>query len=212
MRAWIMASFLLPVAVAAQKDPQPPVPPAELSQVDQIRIARSAAPEDVSRNAKIWVVQNGHFVVAVPGTSGMACAVFRGTPNSMVPLCGDAEAEASIMAMYRFWTEQNLAGKAQSEIKAEIDIGLASGKFRTPQRPALTYMTSSVQVITDLKGEHRTRFMPHVMVFYPNMQKPALGIVESNSMDIPLLDEDGTPTSHLVIVVRDWTEPAKTNQ
>ena len=76
----------------------------------------------------------------------------------------------------------------------------------------MTYMTSSAQVITDTSGEHPTRFLPHVMVFYPNMHAKGMGIVDSNSMDIPLLDEDGTPMSRLVIVVRDWTQPATATQ
>ena len=212
MRAWIVASFLLPAAVAAQKNPPPPLPPAELSTADQIRIAKSAAPEDVSKDAKVWVFENGHYVVAVQGTSGMACAIFRERPNSLVPLCGDAEADATVMAISRFQTEERLAGKTQEQIKAEVESGMASGRFRAPQRPAMTYMTSSAQVITDPKGEHPTRFLPHVMVFYPKMQAKAMGIVESNSMDIPIMDDDGMATSRLVIVVRDWTEPAKTTE
>jgi hypothetical protein len=212
MRARLIASFLLPAAVAAQKNAQLPVPPEELSQADQIRIAKSGAPDDVSKNAKVWVLENGHYVVGVQGTSGMACAIIRDLPNSSTPQCGDAEADATVEAIARFQTEQRLAGKTQDEIKAEVESGLASGQFRLPQRPALVYMTSSAQVIADPKGEHRTHFLPHVMVFYPNMQAKAMGIVESNSMDIPNLDDDGKGTSRLVIVVRDWTEPAKTTQ
>jgi|HubBroStandDraft_6_1064221.scaffolds.fasta_scaffold20620_3 hypothetical protein len=211
MRAWIIA-FLLPAAVTAQKNSPLPVPPVALSRADQILLAKSGAPEDISRNAKVWVLENGHDVVAVQGTSGMACAIIRDQPNSSTPQCGDAEADATVEAIARFQTEQRLAGKTQDEIKAEVESGLASGQFRLPQRPALVYMTSSAQVIADANGEHRTHFLPHVMVFYPNMQAKAMGIVASNSMDIPNLDDEGKPTSRLVVVVRDWTEPAKTTQ
>jgi hypothetical protein len=211
MRAWIIA-FLLPAAVTAQKNSPLPVPPVALSRADQILLAKSGAPEDISRNAKVWVLENGHYVVAVQGTSGMACAIIRDQPNSSTPQCGDAEADATVEAIARFQTEQRLAGKTQDEIKAEVESGLASGQFRLPQRPALVYMTSSAQVIADANGEHRTHFLPHVMVFYPNMQAKAMGIVASNSMDIPNLDDEGKPTSRLVVVVRDWTEPAKTTQ
>ncbi|MDE3217675.1 MAG: hypothetical protein KGO03_14800 [Gemmatimonadota bacterium] len=166
----------------------------------------------MSKDAKIWVLENGHYVVAVNGTSGMACAVMRERANSLVPICGDAEADATVMAISRFETEQRLAGKTRAEIRAEVGRGIASGRFRLPKIPALTYMTSSEQVLTDPNGGHPSRFMPHLMVFYPNMHAKAMGIVGSNSMDIPIVGDDGTPLSRLVIVVRDWTEPAKPTQ
>lgn len=206
MRAWILASFVLPAALTAQKS-QLPIPPTELSRADQIRLAKSAAPDDLTKNAKVWVLENGHYVVGVQGTSGMACMVLRNKPNELTPQCGDAEADATILSMYRFWTEQHLAGKTQDEIKAEVKSGLASRQFRTPQRPALVYMTSSAQVISDDNGENRTHFMPHLMVFYPNLQMKAMDIVESNSMDVPIIGDEGTPWSQIVVVLRDWTEP-----
>lgn len=211
MRAWFVASFVIPAAVAAQQT-SPPTVPMNLSRADEIRYARSAAPADVSSGATVWVLENGHYVVAVKGTSGMACAVYRDRANSFVPICGDAEADATVLAIGRFQTEERLAGKTLAEIKPEVEHGLASGRFRVPQSPVLTYMTSSAQVLTDTSGGHPTRFLPHLMVFYPNMHAQRMGIVDSNSMDIPLLDEDGTPLSHLTIVVRDWTQPATTTQ
>lgn len=211
MRVWLIASFLVPAALAAQQA-SPPVAPTNISRADEIRFAKSAAPADVSKNATVWVLENGRYVVAVKGTSGMACAVTREHPRSLVPICGDAEADSTVMAVARFETEERLAGRSPAAIKSDVASGLASGRFRLPRRPALTYMTSHAQVITDPNGEHPTRFMPHLMLFYPNMRGSAMGIVDSNSMDVPLLDEDGTPMSRLVIVVRDWTEPATPGQ
>ena len=211
MRMWLTASFLISAAAAAQQ-PSPPTVPTDLSRADEILYARSAAPADVSKDATVWVLEHGHYVVAVKGTSGMSCAVYRDRPNSFVPICGDAEAEATVLAIGRFQTEERLAGKTLDEIKPEVTRGLASGRFRAPDSPALTYMTSSAQVLTDTSGGHPTRFLPHVMVFYPNMHARGMGIVDSNSMDIPILDEEGTPMSRLDVVVRDWTQPALPTQ
>lgn len=208
MRAWILASLFVPAALAAQQD-APLTVPTNLSRADEVRYAKSAAPSDVSKDAKVWVLENGHYVVAEQGTSGMACAVMRERARSFVPICGDAEADATVLAISRFETEQRLAGKSPDQVKAAVDRALASGKLTLPKRPVLTYMTSSAQVLTDPNGEHPSRFMPHLMVFYPNMQSKAMGIVASNSMDVPSVGADGTPTSRLIIVVRDWTEPEK---
>lgn len=211
MRAWLMASFALPAVVAAQKA-QLPVPPAEMSRADQIRLAKSGAPEDLSKNAKVWVLENNHYVVAEQGSPGMACTLLRNQPNELTPQCGDAEAEATVMPIFRFTTEQRLAGKTQDQIRAEIKSGLASHQFRIPQRPALVYMTSSAQVISDTAGQSRTHFLPHLMVFYPDLPQQAMALPESNSMDVPILADPGSPMSHIVVVLRDWTEPARTTQ
>jgi hypothetical protein len=209
MRAWIIASLLFPAAVAAQQDSAPSAP-ANLSRADEIRYAKSAAPADISMDAKVWVLENGHYVVAEPGTSGMACVVARSSPTSFEPQCGDAEADATVLAVDRFRTEERIAGKSGDEIKAEIDQGMAAGRFRAPTRPALVYMLSSSQVLTDPAGKARSHFMPHLMVFYPFMKTSAMGLVASKSMDVPGVVQENTPLSGLVVVMRDWVDPSAT--
>jgi hypothetical protein len=210
MRAWIIASFLVPAALAAQQDPPPPTAPMNLSRADEIRYAKSAAPAEISKDAKVWVLDNGHYVIAEQGTSGMACVVGRSSPTSFEPQCGDAEADATVLAVDRFRTEQRIAGKTQDEIKAEVDNGMATGRFRSPKRPALVYMVSSSQVLTDPAGKVRSRFVPHLMVYYPFMNSNSMGIVASKNMDVPGVVQDGTPMSALVVVMRDWVDPSKT--
>ena len=209
MRTWIIASVLIPAAVAAQQDPPPPTAPMNLSRADEIRYAKSAAPAEISKDAKVWVLENGHYVVAEEGTSGIACVVGRNSPTSFEPQCGDAEADATVLAIYRFRTEQRIAGKTQDEIKAEVDSGMVSGRFRSPQRPALVYMVSSSQVLSDPTGKVRSRFMPHLMVYYPFMKNSSMGIVASKSMDVPGVVQEDTPMSALIVVMRDWVDPSK---
>ena len=208
MRAWIIAALVVPGVIAAQQDP-PPSAPANLSRADEIRYARSAAPEDISKGAKVWVLESGHYVVAEKGTRAVACMVIRSTATSFEPQCGDMEADETVLAVERFRTEQRIAGKTSDEIKAEVDDCLASGRFRSPKRPALVYMLSSSQVLVDPKG-NAIRFMPHLMIFYPFMKNSALGLTASTSMDIPGVVREGTPMSALVVVARDWVDPAKT--
>jgi hypothetical protein len=212
MRAWTTVLLLAPTILAAQQDPAaaPAAAPANLSRADEIRYAKSAAPAEISKGAKVWVLENNHYVVAEQGTSGMACVITRNTSTSFEPQCGDAEADATILSIYRFRTEERIAGKSRDEIKAEVDNGLASGRFRTPQRPALVYMESASQVLTDYEGKHSSHFMPHLMLYYPNMKNSDMGIVASKSMDIPGVAQEGTPMSAFIVVVRDWVEPNET--
>jgi hypothetical protein len=208
MRGWIFASFLIPASMAAQQD-SPPTAPTSLSRADEIRYAKSAAPADVSKDAKVWVLEGGHYVVAEQGTSKVVCEVARNTATSFEPQCGDVEADTTILAIFRFRTEERIAGKTPDEIRADVDNGIASGRFHSPQRPALVYMESSSQVLTDATGKGRSHFMPHLMIFYPGMKNSSMGIVGSKSMDVPGVVQEGTPMSGLIIVTRDWVDPIK---
>lgn len=207
MRALIVASLFIPAAIAAQQDASLPTVPTNLSRADEIRYAKSAAPTDVSKDAKVWVLQNGHYVVAEQGTSSIACTVLRSTATSFEPQCGDAEADATVLAVYRFRVEQRIAGKTPDEINAEVAKGMASGRFRSPKRPALVYMESASQVLTDPQGKSPSRFVPHIMVYYPFMKNSAMGILASKSMDVPNVVEENTPMSALIVVTRDWVNP-----
>ncbi|HEV2291253.1 MAG TPA: hypothetical protein VGR60_05390 [Gemmatimonadales bacterium] len=208
MRPWILAALLVPAAIAAQGVP-PPVAPAIRSAADEIRYARSAAPAEISRGAKVWVLKNGRYVVAEPGTSGVACQVGRNSPTSFEPQCGDAEADSTILAIFRFRTEERLAGRSTQEIKADVDRGIASGRLHAPRRPALVYMESSSQVLSDPDGKHRSHFMPHLMMFYPGMTNSSMGIVASKSADVPNVTLEGTAISGLIVITREWVDPDK---
>jgi hypothetical protein len=155
------------------------------------------------------VLENGHYLVAEQGTGAVACMVIRSTATSFEPQCGDMEADETVLAIERFRTEQRIAGKTPDGIKAEIDDCLASGRFRSPKRPALVYMLSSSQVLVDAKGK-ANRFMPHLMIFYPFMKNSTMGLTTSTSMDIPGVVQEGTPMSALIFIARDWVDPAKT--
>lgn len=211
MRAWIVASLLvLPAAIAAQPDPPRLTAPTVRSRADEIRFAKSAAPAEISKDAKVYALENGHYVVAEQGTSGVVCMILRSSAEAFEPQCGDAEADATVLAIFRFQTEQRIAGRTEGQIKAEIDSGMASGRFRSPRRPALVYMESSAQLLPDATGKVLSKFMPHLMVFYPFLKNSAMGIVPSESVDIPGIGQQDTPMSALVIVTRDWVDPAPT--
>ncbi len=125
----------------------------------------------------------------------------------MAPECGDAEADATVLAVERFRVEDRLAGHSRAEVEQAVSAGFASGRFHAPTRPALVYMLSSAQNLTNPSGKAIGRWMPHVMVFYPNLRGADLGLVDSPDMDIPSLVESGSPMSALVVVARNWVDP-----
>jgi hypothetical protein len=45
------------------------------------------------------------------------------------------------------------------------------------------------------------------MIYYPFMKNSAMGILASNSMDVPGIVQENTPMSALIVVTRDWVNP-----
>lgn len=198
MRVWMLAACVVPVIALAQ------------SHDDEIRLARSAAPAAISKDAKVYVLENNRYIVAEPGHSGEACFVMRSTSEGVEPQCGDAEADATVLASYRFRVEERLAGKSRDEINREVDEGFKTGRFHAPTRPALVFMLSSAQNLTNAQGKAIGKWEPHLMLYYPPMRNSDLGLVSSNDLSVPGVANEGTPLAALIVVARNWVDPATT--
>jgi hypothetical protein len=203
MRAWLVLTVVVPAVVV-------PAVLAAQSRDDEVRLARSAAPPAIANDAKVYVLDNGHYVVADPGRSTEACLVVRPGPNVVAPQCGDAEADATELALERFRTEQRLAGRSKADIDRAIADGMRSGRFRAPKRPALVFMLSSAQELTDPDGKPVGHWYPHVMIFYPGMTASDLGVVDSPDVNIPAIAAPGSARSAVIVVARSWVNPAPT--
>jgi hypothetical protein len=199
MRILISVALVMPAIAMAQQ-----------SHGDEIRLARSAAPAAISKDAKVYVLENNHYVVAVPGNSGDACMVLHSVAGAVEPECGDAVADATVLAAERFRVEERLAGKSRDQIDREIDEGFKAGRFHPPTRPALVFMLSSAQILPDPQGKIIGKWEPHVMVYYPSMRNSDMGLVASPDNDVPGVLSEGTPMSALIVVARDWVDPAPT--
>jgi hypothetical protein len=125
----------------------------------------------------------------------------------MEPQCGDAEADATVLAVDRFRTEQRLAGRSRTEIEKDVTDGLASGRFHSPKRPALVYMMSSMQALTAPSGKSLGKWMPHVMVFYPFMHDKDFGLMDTPDPKVPGTVGAGTALSALVVVTPGFIDP-----
>lgn len=53
-----------------------------LPEAEEIALARSAAPAEVSEAADVWVLRNGRYEIARQGTNGNACMVSRNAAMS----------------------------------------------------------------------------------------------------------------------------------
>ena len=200
------AILLLPCGLAAQEVTGPPGPRLLLERDHEVRLARSAAPASVSAGARVWLLENGTYVVADSGGNGVECYVSRSWPESLEPHCFDEEGARTIMRLEMRAVELAHAGMAREEAARQLSVGLADGTFRLPQRPAVSWMMSSAQVLYNDTGRRVGAWQPHLMIYYPYLTAEGLGL-GANDLAAGIVVDAGKPTSNLMIVVPAAVDP-----
>jgi hypothetical protein len=177
-----------------------------LTDAEQIRLARSAAPAEVSARATVLVLRDGKYVEGVKGTNRVTCYVSRSQPEAVEPECFDAEAVQTVMPIDILQTELRLAGKSSAEVDRVVAEKIQSGEFRLPRRPAMVYMMSAAQILYTPDGRRVGAWKPHLMLYYPFVRATDLGLEKPGPL-ISFLGEGGA-TSAIVIPAGDFVQPA----
>ena len=178
----------------------------------EIALARSAAPESISRDAEIMVLGRHGYETAVTGKNGFVCVVERSwtagindpdfwNPKLRGPICFNPPAARSYLPLTIKKTELVLAGQSKAQmfegIKADFDKkelpALASG--------AMCYMLSKQGYLSD----HDGHWHPHLMFFVPQTDAVTWG---ANLPGSPVL-ESSVPEDRLtvfLIPVAKWSD------
>jgi hypothetical protein len=187
-----LASPVLVVALGAisQMEAQSKNPYPSMAALDQylmpdrnaeIALARTAAPDSISHDAKILVLGPHGYETAVEGKNGFVCAVERGwmapfdnpefwNPKIRGPLCYNPPAVHSILPMTFKRTEMVLAGQSKDQIMEGIKI-FVKKELPALEPGALTYMMSKEAYLTDSDGHN----MAHLMFYTPLLDKTVWG-------------------------------------
>jgi hypothetical protein len=205
-------SLLLPLGLAAQAAPRPadaasagPLPPL-LPDSQEVALALSAAPPDVTAGATVYVLRRGGFVKARAGTDSLICLVQRDHPESLYPICYDAEASRTILPIALREQELREGGRSEEEVERTIAAELAAGRFTPPRRVAVSYMMSAGQVLyAGARGRRVGAWHPHVMLYVPGASAASYGLGAAAQRVISVGD-DGKPTAHLVVKVPRWSD------
>lgn len=178
---WIIApalaisiGFLMPNA-RAQSDPYP-----KMASVDQylmeknaeIQLARSAAPESISRDATIVVLGRQGYETAVEGKNGFVCMVERGwmgmfdwpefwNPKVRAADCLNPQAARSILPIAFLRSRMVMAGRSKAEIVSAIKAAFEKKQLPDLESGAMAYMMSKSSYLTD-EDDHN---VPHLMFF-----------------------------------------------
>jgi hypothetical protein len=217
----LILTVLLTSASAAQaaKTAYPKMAPVSqylLPRDAEIALARSAAPQSISRNAEILVLAKDGFHEAVTGSNGFVCLVARSwsadysdpgfwDPGLRAPICYNSLAAKSQVPATMERTRVALAGGSRAQILAAIKAGIASGELPAAEPGSMAYMMSRQAYLNYRVGPWR----PHLMFFTPETDpkswgaglpaSPILGIQNpaerSTVFLIPLSRwSDGTPS------------------
>ena len=195
----------------APRAPAPyPVRPAPLPEAEEIRLAESAAPHEVSSRAGIYVLRPTGPEQVRPSSNGVMCMVARDLhEGSRYPICYDAEGSRTLMQQELMELRLRVEGKTEPEVKAAVAAAWADGTLKTPTRTALAYMMSAHQVLfssPDSSGRHVGPWRPHLMISAPGARGTDFGLAHDSAIQTISVDREGMPGAQLVVVVPAWAD------
>ena len=173
------STALIPATAAAQEYELPRVYDASMPRDQQITLAESAAPAEVSSKATVYVLGPKGYEKAREGTNGFSCFVGRHfvkpAETTIEPQCFDAEGSRTLLLVYLHGEELRTNGKSEAEIKADVANGYKEGRYQYPSKPGFLYMMSSRNRLRAIPEHGTGIFPPHLMFYAPNMTTKDIG-------------------------------------
>jgi hypothetical protein len=185
----------------------------------EIALARSAAPEAISRDATILVLGRHGYETAVEGKNGFVCAVERGwmgpfngedaanfwDPKLRGPLCFNPPGARSVLPLTYKRTEMILAAKSKAQVIDALKAAYQKKELPPLEPGAMSYMMSKDQYLTDA-GDHR--WMAHLMFYTPLTDGAAWGadLPKSPVMLNPQFRGAPEPIDVFMVPVGRWSD------
>lgn len=178
----------------------------------EIALARSAAPESISRDAEVRVLGRHGYETAGQGKNGFVCIVERSwtaplddpnfwNPKLRGPICFNAAAARSYLPRTIKKTDLILAGRTKAEMKEAIVAAIDKKELPAMEPGAMCYMLSKQGYLSDRAGH----WHPHLMFFFSDTDPAVWG---AGLQDSPILAFDNT-WEHMTIFlvpVREWSD------
>jgi hypothetical protein len=215
----VLALMLGAAWVAVAQDAKTPYP--SMAPVDQylmedrnseIALARSAAPESISRDAEVLVLGRHGYETAVQGKNGFVCIVERSwtapiddpgfwNPKGRAPLCLNAAAARSYLPRTIKRTDLILAGHTKAQMVEAMTAAIDKKELPLMELGAMCYMLSKQGYLGDPVGH----WHPHLMFFVSQTDPAAWGAGVQGSPVLALNDKWEELTIFLV-PVRQWSD------
>jgi len=178
----------------------------------EIALARSAAPESVSRDAEVMVLGRHGYEAAVQGKNGFVCIVERAwtspiddpefwNPKGRAPICFNAAAARTFLRRTIKKTELVMAGRTKEQMIESITAAIDTKELPPMEPGAMCYMLSKQGHLSDRVGH----WHPHLMFFVSHSEPGAWGADLEGSPIVAFNDKWEQITTYLV-PVRRWSD------
>lgn len=213
---WVVGLSTTWVAKAAdEKTPYPAMAPVDQYLMDrnaEISLARTAAPDSISRDAEILVMNRTGYETAVKGKNGFVCVVERSwtsgpdspnfwNPKLRGPICYNAAAARTYLQHSIKKTELILAGRTKAQMLEAITAAVQKKELPEMEPGAMCYMLSKQGYLDDQAGH----WHPHLMFFAPVVDTASWGADQPGS---PILSdkEDFEHVTTFMVLVHQWSD------
>jgi hypothetical protein len=178
----------------------------------EIELARSAAPESISRDAEVLVLGRNGYETAIKGKNGFVCMVERSwtapiddpnfwNPKLRAPICLNAAAARSYLPRTIKKTDLILAGRTKAQMVETIAAAIDKKELPAMETGAMCYMLSKQGYLSDVGGH----WHPHLMFFVSQADPAGWGAGLPGSPIIAFNDTWEHLTTFLVPVGR-WSD------
>lgn len=180
----------------------------------EIALARSAAPDAISGDAKVLVLGPHGYETAVEGKNGFVCVVERGwmspadapefwNPKIRGPVCFNPQAARSVLPATFERTRMALAGRTRAEIIEGNKAAFEKGELPPLEPGGMSYMMSKHAYLTD-RGDHN---LAHLMFYTPELAGKEWGadLAKSPVMLNPQF-KGSEPIDVFVVSVGTWSD------
>jgi len=177
----------------------------------EIALARSSAPESISRDAEVLVLGRHGFETAVKGKNGFVCIVGRSwtsaadadfwDPKVRVPMCVNAAAAHSYLLRVTRITELILARRTKAQTDETIATAVGKKELPPMEPGAMCYMMSK----EGYGGATVPHWPSHLMFFYSDTDPAIWGANLPGSPVFGVTDAEEHLTQFVVVVQR-WSD------
>ena len=178
----------------------------------EISLAKSAAPEAISDNADVMVLERQGYKTAAKGTNGFVCMVERSwtapfgdpefwNPRIRGPICFNPPAARTYLPITISRTQLALAGKSESQVRDAINSAFDKRELPTLETGSMSYMLSKQGYLGDQAGH----FHPHLMFWAERTQPESWGAGAPGS---PVMGKEEIPgrLTIFIIPVDKWSD------
>lgn len=220
MRSTMAALFVVLGCALTSSAQNAAVPYQKMAPIDQylmadqsaeITLARTAAPESISRDADVMVLGRHGFETVARGKNGFVCIVGRGwssaadpdfwNPKVRVPICMNRPAARTYLPRITKITELTLPGGTLAQVNEAIAAAIAKKELPPMEPGAMCYMMGK----QGYGGDAAPHWPPHLMFFYSDVDPALWGANLPGSPIVGMADPQERLTQ-FVIPTQRWSD------